>query len=317
MSQFKQIFKKVGGFEILRQYLKSHVLVFSFIEVALLGLSRKSLEIVRLATTHKKMLKLRKKYRHEIESFKQLREHKDNTGESFDRKIWVCWLQGIDNAPPIVKRCLQSLKQNICDREIVLITRDNFNQYVELPDFIINKYEKGIIGNAHFSDILRLKLLITYGGTWIDSTVLCTSNDIPSYMLDDDLFVFRTLKPGLDGHPTSVSNWFITSKQHNEILELTLKLLYTYWERNDSLIDYYIFHMFFELAAEAYPDQWKRVIPVSNELPHMLLLRLFDDYDEKMFESIINQICFHKLTYKFTKEDGEKDNTNYQHMIKM
>lgn len=317
MSQFEQIFKKVGGFEILRQYLKSHVLLFSFIEVALLGLSRKSLEIIRLATTHKKMMKLRRKYKHEIEAFKKERENEEFIGEFLDRKIWVCWLQGIDNAPPIVKKCFQSLKQNIGNREIVIITRENFTQYVELPDYIISKYEKGIIGNAHFSDILRLKLLITYGGTWIDSTVLTTSNNIPSYMFDDDLFVFRTLKPGLDGHPISVSNWFITSKQHNEILELTLKLLYTYWERNDSLIDYYIFHMFFELAVEAYPELWRKVIPVSNELPHMLLLRLFDDYDEKMFDGIVNQTSFHKLTYKFTKEDEEKDNTNYQHVMKM
>lgn len=314
MSQFKQIFKKDGGFEILRQYLKSHILVFALIETVLLGFSRKSLEIVRLATNQKKLIKLRKKYRSTIEEFKINRVN-ESDDHLVKRKVWVCWFQGIDNAPAIVKKCVESLKENIRDREIVIITSDNYSKYVTIPDYIIEKYEKGIISRAHFADILRLELLIEYGGTWIDSTVLSTTKCIPQYMLDDDLFLFRTLKPGLDGHVIRISNWFITSKPHNVILELTRQLLYTYWKTNNSLVDYYIFHMFFELAIEAYPEEWSKVIPVTNELPHMLLLRLFDQYDEKMYENIVNQICFHKLTYKFSKEEEKSKNTYYQHIM--
>ena len=38
----------------------------------------------------------------------------------------------------------------------------------------MEKWEKGRIPAAMFSDLLRVELLIKYGGTWIDSTVLCT-----------------------------------------------------------------------------------------------------------------------------------------------
>jgi len=45
---------------------------------------------------------------------------------------------------------------------------------VELPGYIVEKWEKGRIPAAMFSDLLRVELLIKYGGTWIDSTVFCT-----------------------------------------------------------------------------------------------------------------------------------------------
>jgi hypothetical protein len=38
----------------------------------------------------------------------------------------------------------------------------------------LEKYQKKIIDNTHFSDLLRLELLIKYGGTWIDASVLVT-----------------------------------------------------------------------------------------------------------------------------------------------
>ena len=53
MKEFKKIFKKVNGIEILKQYCMAHVILFSLLETAILGLSRKSLEIVRLAVDNR------------------------------------------------------------------------------------------------------------------------------------------------------------------------------------------------------------------------------------------------------------------------
>ena len=88
--------------------------------------------------------------------------------------IWFCWLQGYNNAPDIVKACHNSLRQNIPDREIIVIDEKNWRDYIELPNYVVDKWEKKQIPAALFSDLLRLELLIKYGGTWIDSTVLCT-----------------------------------------------------------------------------------------------------------------------------------------------
>lgn len=315
MKRFIAIFNKVGGKEILRQYRRAHVLLFALIETALLGFSKKSLEIVRLAVNNRVLSKLRKKYHSYIEEYKS----KDNKDLSRVRsnKVWVCWLQGMDKAPTLVQKCYQSLHDNLTgredgkDREIILLTEDNYRDYVQFPGYIQKKIDNGTITRTHMSDLLRLELLIKYGGTWMDATVFCSGNDYPEYMLDSDLFLFQCLKPGADGHCTCISSWFVTACTNHQILLLTRELLYDYWMKHDKMLDYFLLHDFFQLAIEAYPEEWKKVVPFSNSSPHILLLRLFDQYDEMIWDTIKKQTSFHKITYKFKEEQTEAKGTYY------
>ena len=64
-------------------------------------------------------------------------------------------------------------------------------QYVDIPDYILQKYRAGKMTRTHFSDILRLHLLSRYGGVWIDSTILMTEH-LPKYILDSPLFIYQT-----------------------------------------------------------------------------------------------------------------------------
>ena len=278
MKQFLEIFKRVDGKGVLRQYTRANVLLFALVETLLLGFSKKSLEIVRLAVKNRILSKLRKKYRKHINTFKT--EYVEGP-KKHSKKVWICWLQGMEAAPEIVKMCYQSMQQYLPDREIVLITEKNYREYVSFPEFIQEKIDQGIITGAHMSD----------------------------------LFVFQNLKPGLNGDSTSISNWFITSCVNNPILVLTQKLLYEYWHKNNKLIDYFIFHDFFQIAIECYPEEWKKVVPFSNSVPHILLLRLFEEYDENIWRGVKEMTPFHKLTYKYTSEQAAKKNTYYKHII--
>ncbi|MBQ8621498.1 MAG: capsular polysaccharide synthesis protein [Oscillospiraceae bacterium] len=316
MKQFMALFKKVGGKNVLAQYLRGHVLLFALVQTALMGFSKKSLEIVRLAVQQKIVCKLRKKYRRFIAEYVHAHPQPEKKISCPSDVIWTCWFQGLEAAPEIVKKCNRSLEAHITGKQIRVITLENYREYVQLPDYVEEKYAKGVIGPAHFSDLLRLELLTTHGGTWIDSTVLCTSAQIPDYMLDGPLFLFQTLKPGLDGHPTAISNWFMTAQADSSILNLTRALLHDYWKKHDHVVDYFIFHIFFQLATEAYPQEWKRVVPCTNEAPHSLLLRLFEPYDEQVYQGILTQSCFHKLTYKHTPEQAQGKNTYYAHLMK-
>lgn len=324
MRKFYELFKKVNGIQILKQYAGGHVLIYALLMTVLNGLSKKSLEIVRLSVGNKQMKKLRNKYRHFVNDYIASKQqisrtitynysstkHEENNN-SKQRCIWFCWFQGLEAAPEIVKHCYASLKKNITDREIVVITEDNYRNYVKFPEYIENKVYAGIISRTHMSDLLRLELLKNYGGTWIDATVYLTGK-LPSYMLDDDLFLFQNLKPGLDGHSTCISNWFMTAEVDNNIVNLTLALLYEYWCRNNGLIDYFIFHDFFQIAIEQYPEEWNKVVPVNNSTPHILLLRLFEKYSEEIWDAVKKQTSVHKLTYKFTNEQAEMPSTYYK-----
>lgn len=311
----KDIFRKQGGMRLIRQYMKSGALLTAILQFFILGKNRTGLEILRLATQLKTKRKLERRYR------KKLLEIESNYDSTLPhnncKKIWVCWLQGIDNAPEIVKVCYKSLRKNIACREIILITEENYRKYIEFPAFIQAKIDKGIIKGAHMTDLLRLELLTKYGGTWIDATVLCTSENIPPYMLEADLFMFQCLKPGRDGHTTVISNWFITAASNNRLLFNTRELLYSYWSKNNSLIDYYIFHLFFQICIDLYPEDWINVIPFCNSVPHILLLRLFEKYDEEVWKSVCNITPFHKLTYKFERDEMKPEDSYYKKIMEV
>lgn len=98
--------------------------------------------------------------------------------------IWVMWQQGIENAPNIVKNCIQSIENNKSEAKVIHITENNLYEYIEFPDYIVEKYHSGLITRTHFSDLVRIKLLAKYGGLWLDSTVFLSKpilNDIFEY----------------------------------------------------------------------------------------------------------------------------------------
>ena len=228
-------------------------------------------------------------------------------------KVWVCWLQGMDNAPELVKSCYASLKKNLKDKEIVVLTSENLKDYVTFPDFIMEKWKKGIISNTHFSDLLRMELLIEHGGTWIDSTVLCTGA-FPEYVENSDFFVFRNdYKKEMQ---CKLSSWFISSKADYPLLKYVRDMIFAYWQKENELKHYFLFHFFVTIVMEKYPRYTENTFFVSNINPHVLLFEyLFRPFDKHILENL-KQTCFvHKLSYKFDLTDKNISGTFYEKII--
>lgn len=312
MNEFSKLFKKVGGFSLIKDYIKSNVFFLAVSQFLLLGSSKKALEIVRLSTQLKIQKRLEKRYINILRNFQN--EIVINQESKSNKTVWICWLQGIENAPELVKKCYQSICKHLNDWNIIVITCENLADYTEFPEYIIEKWQNGIISNTHFSDLLRLELLTRHGGLWIDSTVLCTGK-VPEYITESELFLFQCLKPGLDGHCILGSNWLIYSKSNNIVLLAVKKLLLDYWEKNNHLVDYFIFHHFMSITLRYFDKEWNKIPKVPNDLPHVLLLQLFDEYDDNKYNHIKQFTSFHKLSYKQDKSDMEKKNTFYDVII--
>ena len=313
--KIKEIFQKQGGMALIKRYARGGALFTAISQFIILGKSRTALEILRLSATLKIKQKLEKEYGNVLKEFD--RNQDDSVIHNNSNKVWICWFQGMEEAPDIVKMCHESMKDRLHGKEIIVVTSENLREYVSFPDFIQEKWEKGIITHTHMTDLLRLELLIKYGGTWVDSTVLCTRDidDIPNYYFDSDLFFYQTLKPGRDGHPTVLSSWYMSATTNNKVLMATRYLCYEYWKKNNEMVDYFLLHDFFQMALEYYEEDWHKVVPVSNSTPHILLLRLFDNYDEKVLEYIKEQTPFHKLSYKFTDEQKNLEGTYYKWLV--
>jgi hypothetical protein len=107
----------------------------------------------------------------------------------------------------------------------------------------------------------------------------------------------------------------MTSCTNNPIIILTRDLLYEYWKKHNKMVDYFLLHDMFELAIEKYPEEWKKVIPVSNSIPHILQTRLFDEYNEKTWKELKRMSSFHKLSYKFDSNLFDKENTFLKRVV--
>lgn len=229
--------------------------------------------------------------------------------------IWFCWLQGIEQAPPIAKACLSSLKHHLNDRDIKIITEENWREFVDLPYHILRRWEKKQIPPSLFTDLLRLQLLIRYGGTWIDSTVLCTGSEHAKEFLDSDLFLFQFRAP--DTTPASfegISNWFITSCTNNEILLVLRDMLFAYWKDYDCTLYYFIFHVFFSMIAKEYPEKIAKM-PYGYSVWSLTLENHWDElYNQKKWGKLTSLVNFHKLYYRID-DKLNKDKDNYYNWI--
>ena len=249
---------------------------------------------------------LKAKYKSFLKSYSK----RENSQHTYSNIIWWCWFQGEENAPELCKACLNSLRKEMPDKEIKIITKENIFEFVDFPDYIKQKYQKGIIGQAHFSDLLRLELLLQYGGTWIDSTVFCTAS--PDYAFNIPLFVFKTDErndPGI-----AAQNWFMASEKNNRILQLTRDLLYEYWKKHNSAIHYFIFYFFMKLAADFYKEEWDGIPWIPDLPPHIMQRELNKPYIQERWKQLCRMSDIHKLSYKIElKNNGE---TIYSHIIK-
>lgn len=178
---------------------------------------------------------LSKNYGYIIENYKN---EEETVIYSEKQNIWICWLQGEESAPQLVKNCIDSVRRNSNGHEVVIITKDNFKEYVDIPDYILEKYEKGIISHAHFSDIMRMSLICKHGGIWIDATVFCNKT-LPDKIFNQLFFTCKS--PIVETDYISNLQWtsFIIGGQKNSLFfRFNLEFYLEYWKTEEQLIDY-------------------------------------------------------------------------------
>jgi mannosyltransferase OCH1-like enzyme len=230
-----------------------------------------------------------KRYLPAIEDIKSSEEKKSA------KKIWVCWLQGEKNAPEIVKKCIESVRNHSNGYSVIVVDNSNIEQFVSLPDYIYKKLEKGYISNTHFSDILRVALLSQNGGIWIDATVFLTGN------LPDEI----TKSPFFAWHSNSYvknNNWLLASSPNHPLTNSIKALLLEYWKYENKTINYFFYHMFFDLMLEKKPQllkEWEKV-PVLYDTD-CYDMPMITKYNSDRWLEITAKNSVHKLSYRYDK----------------
>lgn len=227
------------------------------------------------------------------------------------KDIWICWLQGEENAPTLVKQCISSVRKYMSDYNIHIITASNLEEYIQLPTYILEKWRRGIISNTLASDLIRTELLIKYGGLWLDATVLLTG-PIPGYIFQNSLFMYAHSYP--DDVTITFNNWLIYSDGDSRLLKVTQDLLYEYWKRENITREYFMWHLFMTMAIKKYPDDASNINYITDELPETLARIVFRPYDDFFWNSLTSLTSVHKLSNKFNMPSSIAG-TYYQHVM--
>ena len=236
------------------------------------------------------------------------------------RLVWTTWLQGEDKAPELMKVCWDSWRRHLPDYALRIITMENLSQWTVLPDWFVEKYRRGIIPPALFSDVMRLDLLVRHGGTWIDGTVLCTG--FPTERLQkkwaeieaSELCLFRYYQRGRK-EPVGISTWFISARQGNAALATARDMMLAYWRDYNCTVDYYLPHLCIGTALNRMPAL-VAAMPRCNSTHSVLLgASLGKDFDEAAWKDLTDHVSFHKLNFRKSEEVARNPYSYYKRIF--
>ena len=233
--------------------------------------------------------------------------------------IWQYWGTGWEygKLPDIVKLCYKSADKYKGNYEIIRLDNENMKEYIEFPEFVMEKIENGSMGYTHFSDLLRLALLDSYGGVWLDASILMTGSlseysasagiENKGYFmfqrsdstenkefwekLNSDYFSWN------ERSKVGVLNSIIFSEKNNKMIHSLLELMLTFWKNESEIPHYFFFQILYhELAGKYMPEEKCKII--DDTLPHILFSKWNDKFSEMELNRITEKINVHKLTQK-------------------
>ena len=241
--------------------------------------------------------------------------------ENTERIIWQYWGQGFskENVPEVVQMCFDSVDKYKGEYQVVRLSDDTLNEYIDLPQYVYEKYNNGLFGKAHFSDLVRLALLNAYGGVWLDATMLLTA-PLTDMLVNNDYFMYQR-----DWNQEDKKQWrrtyayyfswnkdfkvrllnsVIYAKKNNLVIQELFQLLLYFWKTESEVKDYFFFQILFTQYIDKYPDRNCPI--VSDCLPNMLQMYITGSYRKYTVPEILNMISFHKLSYKSVRTEDLK-----------
>ena len=241
---------------------------------------------------------LTEKYTNLIEKYKYIKDEEHNTNSP--EKIWICWWQGLENAPYIVKKCVENVRKYAGNREIIIINENNYKEYVDIPEYIIQKLENNQMSITHFSDVLRINILNKFGGVWLDSTCFITSKDF----LPENTNFYTVKLPYNENEPCiSKGKWcvfFMKGSKENILFKFMKEFYDEYWKQEDKVIDYFLMDYMIEIAYENIPSIKKMIdeVPENNSQIHDLKNKLNEKFDKIEYAKLLKTNSIHKLAHE-------------------
>lgn len=259
----------------------------------------------------------RDRYSNIIKKYSSQQEPKEKIDR--DAPIWIFWGQGEEKMPPLVHSCYKSILRNAGTHPVHLVTMENYQNYVEIPEYIIEKLEKGIITWATFSDIMRVSLLARWGGIWLDSTIYLMK-PLPEAIYEDSFFsVGHPAVYGMVRLEPSRCKWriFLMGSTYDHIIMSWCRdLFFEYVKEFNYNVDYFMLDYFILLGC-INNTKIKKIIDKVPQGP----MNIYDaqnmlnvKYTDEKYAELKEASFFYKMSYRgdFRKQTEDGKDTFYK-----
>ena len=237
---------------------------------------------------------------------------------SANSPVWVFWWQGEKEMPQIVQVCYNSIIRNTpANHPVILLDRNNFKQYSNIPTFIVDYVKQGKISLAHFSDILRANLLSIHGGFWLDATIYITQQISEELFHRDFFSPIPYLSSGKKYYDAYWSVFAQGGTKGNMLHVYLFRFLCEFLKNYNMFINYLLQDDIIRMLYE-HNDKIRALITDGGIHTNGIfkLQRLFEQpYDDELFNKIITENTYHKLSYKRGNISNKENPTFYDHII--
>lgn len=233
--------------------------------------------------------------------------------------IWTLWMQGYKNAPELVKCTIDSIRKfaELNNFQFILLEEDTIEKYIVFPKLIKEKMDLGIIDYTKISDILRVSLLAKYGGTWVDATIYM-KEEFDSSLLLQNYYTIKT--GGIEDYSPNISNnrwkgFFLSG--NSSLFSFTRDFFFEYYSRYDIAVDYLLIDYIFDIAYKYNEKIKNQMLELEKSNPNLFWLEnhLGDEFDQKVWNNIIETTKVFKTTYKLSEEIKSNKNNFYSKLI--
>lgn len=235
-------------------------------------------------------------------------------------KVWSMWWQGEEQADKLFRMCIDSAGRHT-GHEVITLSKDNYQKYFMIPDYILQKHQEGKIALQHICDLMVMSILAEEGGVFTGATVWW-SQDVDETFLRTPFYVCRAVTERK--LLMSRSRWvgyFLAGNKEFPLFPFVRDCLHEYWKNCDKAVDYLMMDYLFELAYRNIPCVRETIdaLPDNNLLRNELINDLSAPYEEETFKKYTEGDTFlYKLSWKFGKKDLKTSDgrlTNYGHML--
>jgi hypothetical protein len=175
--------------------------------------------------------------------------YNENIEYYIPKKTWTYW---DSNIPPSVENIIKLRNANLDGYEHVLLTKSNIYDYIDIKEFPKNYNNLSIQAKT---DWIRLYLLYTYGGMWIDASIIITKlhdiNEIYDncYKNKYELMAFYLEKRIINNDIYSyIDSWFLIAPMNSNVIDK--------WKKE--------FEHAIDIGFDEYFDEIKNNVNITN-----------------------------------------------------